>query len=123
MYVDRRGNSNAKRAGREVTLRSEQMDDGSKLNLWAYLDTKGCLHIDAQDLGPITEPISGDGEYEYFLTIDNKDIPKLIQLLGGKAGDDVLRLLDRYWAGDKSYELEDLLRNCEIKVGFDAWSG
>ena len=48
-------------------LRAETRADGSRLLLWAYLDTLGRLHIDGQDLGPVTRLVSGDGEYEYFM--------------------------------------------------------
>ncbi|MGB8960161.1 MAG: hypothetical protein WCC00_14225 [Candidatus Aminicenantales bacterium] len=106
-----------------IRLRDEKRSDGSHLGLWAYLDTAGRLHIDGQDLGPVTRPVSGDGEYEYFKMIAKEDIPRLIALLGGKPEDDILDLLERYWVGEKSYGLEEILREGPIEVELATWSG
>ena len=106
-----------------VRLRGEDRADGSRLSLWAYLDTAGRLHIDGQDLGPLTASVSGDGEYEYFKMIAKDDIPRLVELLGGKPGEDILELLAKNWTGDKSYELEEILREGPIEVELGVWSG
>ena len=106
-----------------VSLRDEKRADGSHLGLWAYLDTAGRLHIDGQDLGLVTKFVSGDGEYEYFKMVAKEDIPKLIELLGGKPEDDILDLLGRNWTGDKSYDLEEILREGPIEVELATWSG
>jgi hypothetical protein len=106
-----------------ISLRDEKRADGSHLSLRAYLDTAGRLHIDGQDLGPVTENVSGDGEYEDFRMIAKKDVPRLVELLGGKPGDDILELLARDWTGGKSYELERVLREGPIEVEFGTWSG
>lgn len=106
-----------------VTLRDEKRADGSHLGLWAYLDTAGRLHIDGQDLGPVTKFVSGDGEYEYFEMVAKADIPRLIALLGGKPEDDILELLARSWTGDKSYELERILSEGPIEVELGIWTG
>ena len=106
-----------------VSLRDEKRADGSHLALWAYLDTKGRLHIDGQDLGPVTRAVSSDGEYEYFKMVTKEDIPRLIELLGGKPEDGILDLLGESWAGEKSYELEEILREGPIEVELATWSG
>ena len=108
--------------GRGVRLRDEKREDGSWLSLWAYLDTEGRLHIDGQDLGPVTKFVSGDGEYEYFKTITAQDVPQVIKLLGGKPGDNVLDLLEQNWSGEKSYKLESLLAESGIPVALGIWS-
>jgi hypothetical protein len=82
----------------------------------AYLDNEGNLHIDGQDLGPGTAPVSDDGEYEWFRTISHEDLPQLMSLLGAPADADVLDLLQRKWSGARSYELEKVLRQSGIKV-------
>jgi hypothetical protein len=60
------------------------------------------LHIDGQDLGPGTAPVSSDGEYEWFKTIRAGDVPKVVMLLGGDADDDVLNLLEARYTGEGS---------------------
>jgi hypothetical protein len=117
------GSAPADPAEPTIKLRDEKRADGSHLGLWAYLDTAGRLHIDGQDLGPVTRPMSGDGEYEDFKMIAKEDIPRLIALLGGKPEEDILDLLERNWTGEKSYELEDILREGPIEVELGTWSG
>lgn len=106
-----------------VMLRSERRADGSRLSLWAYLDSAGRLHLDGQELGPVTRSVSADGEYEYFKMIAKDDIPRLVELLGGTPGEDILGLLARFWTGDRSYELEDILRDGPVEVELATWSG
>ncbi len=106
-----------------VQLRDERRTDGSRLLLWAYLDTLGRLHIDGQELGPVTRFVSGDGEYEYFKMVAKEDIPRLVEILGGKPGDGILELLGRDWIGDKSYDLETVLRDGPIEVVLATWTG
>jgi hypothetical protein len=113
----------AERLEPTVTLRDETRADGSHLALWAYLDTAGQLHIDGQDLGPVTCNVSTDGEYEYFKIVGPEHIPRLVALLGGMPGQAILRLLERDWVGEKSYALEDLLRDGDIPVVLAVYSG
>src|SRR5215207_5419547 len=76
----------------KVTLRQERNGADHRW-LGAYLDDAGSLHIDGQDLGPGTAPVSGDGEYEWFQTIAAGDVPRLVDLLGGEPDTDILELL------------------------------
>jgi hypothetical protein len=82
----------------KVILRNERRGDDWR-NLWAYLGPDGSLHIDGQDLGPGTEMVSGDGEYEWFRTIQAEHVPRLVEMLGGEAGTDVLDLLASRYLG------------------------
>ncbi len=125
MYVNERAFKveKAEQVEPTVKLRDETRADGSHLSLWAYLDTAGQLHFDGQDLGPVTESVSSDGEYEYFKIVAPGDIPRLVELLGGKPGEDVLELMRRDWSGDKSYDLERILRECDIPVVLSVWTG
>jgi hypothetical protein len=120
---DRSGSEPAQPVEPTVTLRDEKRADGSHLALWAYLDTAGRLHIDGQDLGPVTRSVSEDGEYEYFKMVAKADIPRLIELLGGKPEDDILDLLQRSWTGARSYDLEEILREGPIEVQLGVWTG
>jgi hypothetical protein len=45
---------------RQVILRNERSGLDTR-HLWAYLDDEGNLHIDGQDLGPATAPVSTSG--------------------------------------------------------------
>lgn len=100
---------------RKVTLRDEHEGKGSR-HLCAYVDEAGNLHIDGQDLGPGTAPVSPDGEYEWFKTIAAVDVPRLVSLLGGTHGENILDLLERGFSGAGSYELEERLGKSDIPV-------
>jgi hypothetical protein len=113
----------AERREPTIVLRDEKRADGSHLGLWAYLDAAGQLHVDGQDLGPVTRSVSTDGEYEYFKIVAPKHLLRLTKLLGGKPGDAILDLLKKSWTGDKSYELEDILRECDVPVVLAVYSG
>ena len=99
----------------QVILRNERRGADTR-HLWAYLDDEGNLHIDGQDLGPATAPVSDDGEYEWFRTISRDDVPKLMGLLGESGDADLLDVLQRKWSGAHSYDLEKVLRESGIKV-------
>jgi hypothetical protein len=100
---------------RKVTLRSERSGNDSRY-LWAYVDEDGRLHVDGQDLGPATASVSSDGEYEWFETIAAADVPRVVELLGGGPGEDVLDVLERDFTGNRSYELEARLRDSDIVI-------
>ena len=107
---------------RTVTLREER--HGADVRwLGAYVDGAGALHIDGHDLGPGTAPVSDDGEYEWFTTVAAGDVGRVVEVLGGGPGDDVLELLARDWSGPRSYELERLLRESGIPMEHSVWSG
>lgn len=102
-------------------LRAEVAGKDSR-NLWAYLDADGNLHIDGQDLGPSTAPVSSDGEYEWFQTIQAAEVPRLIGLLGAPPDCDILEVLQEHWSGSKAGDLERLLRGSDIHVTMHIWS-
>jgi hypothetical protein len=107
---------------RKVTLRSERQGENS-FSLRAYVDAEGNLHIDGQDLGPVTASASSDGEYEYFKTIAASWLPHLLNLLGAPADADVLDVLESTWTGEASWELERLLRESGIPVDVFIYGG
>lgn len=109
-------------AVRTVTLRDET-DGPNSRGLWAYIDASGDLHIDGQDLGPLTAPVSTDGEYEWFDTISRSDIPRLLSLLGASSDADVLDVLESDWSGRKARDLERIIRESDIEVQTMVWSG
>ena len=79
-----------------MSLLDEHRKDGSWLNLDATLRPDGSLRIDSQYLGPATESISSDGEYEDGYLIAAEDVPALVIALGGQPGTDIIDLLDRH---------------------------
>lgn len=105
-----------------VVLREEHAGADHRY-LRAHLDDRGSLHLDGQDLGPRTRPVSNDGEYEWSRTIDAKHPPALVELLGGEPDSDVLELLESKYSGEASYELERLIREADIPSELHVWGG
>jgi hypothetical protein len=107
---------------RQVTLRDERSGLDSR-HLRAYLDDDGNLHIDGHDLGPGTAPVSNDGEYEWLEKISANDLPRLLALLGAPPDAPVLDVLEQRWTAIKSYDLERLIRESDIRVERFVWGG
>lgn len=101
-------------------LREERTGPDQRF-LTAYVSQDGALHIDGQDLGPATAPVSADGEYEWFTTIRPEHLPRLVELLGGEPGADVLDLLAARYTGDGAAEFERTLRESGIPVELFVW--
>ena len=66
-----------------------------RLTVLASLHESGALLIEGQDLG--ASRFFGDEvtEYEYGITIESQEVPRVVAALGGGAGTDVLDLLER----------------------------
>jgi hypothetical protein len=95
-----------------ITLRQEH-DGADSRYLEAYVDDAGDLHIDGQDLGPSTAPVSPDGEHEWFRTVKAEYVPQLLSLLGGST-ETIIELLARDYTGPRSYDLERILQESGI---------
>jgi hypothetical protein len=107
---------------RSVSLQDEHRQDGSRLSLDASLGSDGSLQITGQDLGPVTNMIGHDGEYEYFYTIAAEDVPALVVALGAQPGADVLDLLEQRWSGDNAYNLGRAIRSSGVGYHFSSYS-
>jgi hypothetical protein len=107
---------------RRVSLRAER-DGRDSRYLDVYLDEAGNLHIDGQDLGPSTAPVSSDGEYEWFQFIQASHLPSLKALLGAGPEENILDTLERSWTGRRSYDLEQIIRESDIPRSRQVWSG
>jgi hypothetical protein len=107
---------------RTVSLRAEH-DGPDHRYLSATLNSEGALVIEGHDLGPKTEFVSSDGEYEWSRTILREHIPQLLILLDEPGDADILSILERHWTGPKSYELEDRIRDSDIPSALWVWSG
>jgi len=94
--------------------------DRDRLHIWAEFTPRRQLQIAGQDLGPPS--FIGGGEYEYWLTVEPGDIPRVVAALGGAEGDDVLALLEAngemiYHAGEQTW-----LKSLGIEPGFFSYS-
>jgi hypothetical protein len=105
---------------RKVRLRDET-DGRDRRFLDAHLDDAGNLHIDGQDLGSSTWPMSGDGEYEWRRIIKAHDLPLLLTLLGAPADASVLDVLEEHWSGKRAGDLEAVIRASDIPNEFSSW--
>jgi hypothetical protein len=103
-----------------VILRIER-DGPDSRHLEAYLDEEGNLHLDGHDLGPKTAPVSDDGEYEWFEKVAAADLPRLIELLGGQPGEDILDLLHRRYTGAAAYDFTEALYSSGIRIERFVW--
>lgn len=101
---------------RHAQLRHLRDDQGNTFSLDVRLLEDGSVEFAGQDLGPITAPVSADGEYEYWRTVESLYVPHLVALLGGEPDEPVVDLLARDWSGERSFDLEDLLRQAPFPV-------
>ncbi len=105
-----------------VVLLDERREDGSSLHMTADLDADGGLRIEGHDLGPVTEIISPDGEYEYCYSIEASALPSVVAALGGEPGTDVLELLRQRWSGAAAYGMDAALRDGGIDGHTNSWT-
>ena len=73
---------------------------GATLGTWKPISTtRATCTSTATTSGLGTAPVSDDGEYEWFETIAAAHLPRLVTLLGGADGENVLDLLARKYTG------------------------
>jgi hypothetical protein len=108
------------RATRKIELLDERLGQDWH-SLSAHCDEEGNLRIDGQDLGPGTAPVSSDGEYEYSYCVKAADLPKLVALLGGAPGENILDLLARRYCGAAAHEFERTLLESGLELGTWSW--
>ena len=95
-----------------ICLRDET-DGPDHRGLWVRLHKDGKLTIEGQDLGPMTAPVSGDGEYEWVYTYEPAVVPDFLAALGGSIGEDPAVVLGRY-SGARSYDLERISKESGV---------
>ena len=100
-----------------VAVRDEDTGDDVHV-LWAYLDGSGRLHIEGEDFGKASAVIGA----EWHETVDATDVPRVVELLGGRPDDDVLDLLERDWSGEASYDFEVKLHASGLAIDRVVWS-
>lgn len=105
---------------RSVRLRDERTETDRQV-LDASIDEDGALRIDGHDLGPGTRAIRAEGEYEWRWTIASSHIPLVRAVVGCAPGEDLLGALAERYRGERSHELERLLRESEIPREFWSW--
>ena len=104
-----------------VLVRDERVGDGVH-TLWAYLDRSGRLHIEGEDFGLTSASVGAASEVEWHETIAATDVPKVVEILGGRPDDDVLQLLEQNWSGEASYDLEVKLHTSGLEIERESWS-
>ncbi len=107
---------------RTVILRDDRDKLGTR-QLDATLSADGTLTIEGQDFGDGVEQIFGSGlsQYEWVLTIQSKDIPKLASVLD--EGNDVLAALVSRFSNDEAVALQPFLDKHDIQYEFWNWIG
>lgn len=109
-------------ANTEVTVWMLDLRDarvnGIHTHLLARREADGTVRFEGQDFGVPAGLMGNDDEYEYFWTVRPADVPKLVELLGGRLGDEVRDLLKANWTGRRSYDLERVLREAPFRVEF-----
>lgn len=95
-------------------------DNGSRL-LEAVLKPDGGLVIEGQDLGAAVKVFGPDySEYEFDWTADAGEVPRIIEVLGGRPGDDPLELLHRWTHVNRGRDPGQFLYDAGVTLGF--WS-
>jgi len=102
----------------KVVLRDAH-DGADHRHLEVYDDAAGDLHIDGQDLGPGTAPVSDDGEYEWFQVVRAEHVSILLRSLGASTEQPVLVALRAAGADT----VEQALRSGIIPVERQVWGG
>lgn len=107
-----------------ITLREEHSGEDSRY-LRAHLSEKGDLVVTGHDMGPGVENFWGQGrwEYEWRITVRAPHVPKLVAVLGGREGDDVLALLAARGPDAAEYVSREFLEKHGIPVEFWNWVG
>jgi hypothetical protein len=105
-----------------VTLLDE-IDGPNSWHVGASLDAAGNLVIDGHDLGPATAVVSGDGEYEWSVTVPAASLKRAAEVLGGRDDEAILDVLARDYAGKASYGIRQKLVDAGIPVDLFTWSG
>jgi hypothetical protein len=103
-----------------VVLRDER-DGRDSRYLDASIDEGGNLQLHGHDIGPRTSPMRDDGEYEWFETVAAADLARLVGLLGGAPGEEILDVLHRRYRGPASSEFTMKLYDSDIPVGHFSW--
>ena len=110
-----------KRTSRSVKLQDERFDDGSSLSISATLESDGSLEISGHDLGPVTDSMSGDGEYEFWYTVAAEDVPALVIALGGEPGADILDVLQQRCAARRRFNVGRAIRSSRVGYEFHSY--
>jgi hypothetical protein len=90
------------------------------LSVTASLLEDGRLSINGHDLQADRVFGPGNSEYEYALTVDVRDVDRVVTALGGRPGDDVLALLEVNGQQIVTVGEQTWLRGLGIDPGF--WS-
>ena len=107
---------------RTVTLHHDKHGRDVR-SVWARMTDDGSLVVEGQDLGPTVEEFWGQGltEYEWWITVDAADIPRLLELLGEEG--DVLDAVAARFSGPEAHFFYRVLREHGIEYEFTSRLG
>ena len=98
-----------------------QTDEDGVVRRWVELGEGGTLVIAGQDIGAIVERFFGERQYEFARSVAAEDLPRVRELLGVGAGDDLLdAIATRFTEPGGSASLERLLADGGVPTRF--WS-
>jgi hypothetical protein len=102
-----------------VVLRDQRDDQGTR-HLTASRDPRGGIRIDGHDLGRGVEVAFGAdlSEYEWSWVIEPEAVSSAVIALGGRDGDDPLKLLVAWSAAHGGADPGSHLRDAGVPVAF-----
>jgi hypothetical protein len=95
-----------------------------KIYMEVYLDEKGQLIFDGQDIGQSVEKWYGDSDYEYSYTIKASEVKKLYALLGITNSDQntlLLKIKSQFEGNDAYSRFGDFMVQNNIKFEASEW--
>jgi hypothetical protein len=78
----------------KIVLRDEKT--ATDIRRLTVESTDGGIRISGWDLGDGVRAFHGGSEYEWTISVATKDLPALVEALGGKPGEDVFELMRRF---------------------------
>ena len=101
----------------KVVLREERSDDNYRF-LSAELKDNGDLVFEGQDLGTDVKLAFGASEYEWYWTINSKDVPLFQKALGIKG--DTISIIKKKFSKENCIDIKPFMERNNIP--FENWS-
>lgn len=107
-----------------IVLRESRDATGVRY-LEARLEPDGAVVIEGQDLGDGVEAVFGEGvrEYEWRWRVDPGQVAAAVSALGGESGDEVLPVIERWFAAGGGRDPGSRIREAGVPIAFDCRMG